>query len=128
MADNHLYYGDNLDILRHTTPVYIPAESVDLIYLDPPFNSNADYNVLFAEKDGKQAAAQIRAGSSCERCPMSSSMTRRVTRSGGMALRCCCSNAARRSQPLLPSLTVETVGVKLPLGDNGTGVQSNGFR
>jgi site-specific DNA-methyltransferase (adenine-specific) len=57
MADNHLYYGDNLDILRR----YIKDESVDLIYLDPPFNSNANYNVLFAEKDGKRSAAQIQA-------------------------------------------------------------------
>ena len=54
---NTLYYGDNLDILRR----YIPDESVDLIYLDPPFNSNADYNVLFPEKDGTQAHAQIKA-------------------------------------------------------------------
>src|SRR5215210_4537182 len=54
---NTLYYGDNLDILRR----YIDDESVDLIYLDPPFNSNADYNVLFAEKDGTQAHAQITA-------------------------------------------------------------------
>ncbi len=57
MAENTLYYGDNLDILRR----YIEDESVDLIYLDPPFNSNADYNVLFAEKDGTQAHAQIKA-------------------------------------------------------------------
>jgi site-specific DNA-methyltransferase (adenine-specific) len=56
-APNTLYYGDNLDILRR----YIDDESVDLIYLDPPFNSNADYNVLFAEKDGAQAHAQIKA-------------------------------------------------------------------
>ena len=54
---NHLYYGDNLDVLRR----YIPDESVDLVYLDPPFNSNANYNVLFAERDGTQAAAQIMA-------------------------------------------------------------------
>src|SRR5205085_8214954 len=54
---NTLYYGDNLDILRR----YVDDESVDLIYLDPPFNSNADYNVLFAEKDGSQAHAQITA-------------------------------------------------------------------
>jgi site-specific DNA-methyltransferase (adenine-specific) len=54
---NTLYYGDNLDILRR----YIEDESIDLIYLDPPFNSNADYNVLFAEKDGTQAHAQIKA-------------------------------------------------------------------
>jgi site-specific DNA-methyltransferase (adenine-specific) len=56
-SGNTLYYGDNLDILRR----YLDDESVDLIYLDPPFNSNADYNVLFAEKDGTQAPAQIRA-------------------------------------------------------------------
>ena len=39
-ATNVLYYGDNLDILRR----YIPDATVDLIYLDPPFNSNRDYN------------------------------------------------------------------------------------
>ena len=54
---NTLYYGDNLDILRR----HVADESVDLIYLDPPFNSNADYNVLFAERDGTEAAAQIKA-------------------------------------------------------------------
>jgi len=42
---NRLYYGDNLDILRE----HIPDESVDLIYLDPPFNSKRSYNVLFDE-------------------------------------------------------------------------------
>jgi DNA modification methylase len=54
---NILYYGDNLDVLRR----HVKDESVDLIYLDPPFKSNQDYNVLFAEKDGTQAAAQIKA-------------------------------------------------------------------
>ena len=54
---NRLYYGDNLDILRQ----YISDESVDLIYLDPPFNSNATYNVLFGHQDGTRAAAQIKA-------------------------------------------------------------------
>ena len=54
---NQLYYGDNLDILRR----YVPDDSVDLIYLDPPFNSNATYNVLFAEHNGSQSAAQIKA-------------------------------------------------------------------
>lgn len=54
---NTLYYGDNLDILRR----YIPDESVDLIYLDPPFNSNRSYNVLFKEESGKSAEAQITA-------------------------------------------------------------------
>ena len=54
---NQLYYGDNLDILRR----YIQDETVDLVYLDPPFNSNATYNVLFAEHNGTKAAAQIQA-------------------------------------------------------------------
>jgi len=54
---NQLYYGDNLDVLRR----HIPDASVDLVYLDPPFNSNASYNVLFAERDGTQAASQIKA-------------------------------------------------------------------
>jgi DNA modification methylase len=57
MPDNKLYYGDNLEVLRE----HIKDESVDLIYLDPPFNSRQDYNVLFAEKDGTKAAAQIMA-------------------------------------------------------------------
>ena len=54
---NRLYFGDNLDILRN----HVPDASVDLIYLDPPFNSNASYNVLFQEKTGQQSAAQITA-------------------------------------------------------------------
>jgi len=57
MSGNILYFGDNLDILRK----HIKDESVDLIYLDPPFNSNATYNILFAEQDGSRAAAQIKA-------------------------------------------------------------------
>lgn len=57
MAENKLYYGDNLDILRR----YVDDEIVDLVYLDPPFKSNQDYNVLFAEQDGSRSAAQIRA-------------------------------------------------------------------
>ncbi len=57
MPDNTLYFGDNLDVLLQ----HIKSESVDLVYLDPPFNSNADYNVLFAEQDGSRAAAQIKA-------------------------------------------------------------------
>ena len=54
---NKLYFGDNLNILRE----YVSDESVDLIYLDPPFNSNSTYNVLFQEKSGEQSAAQITA-------------------------------------------------------------------
>jgi site-specific DNA-methyltransferase (adenine-specific) len=55
---NQLFFGDNLEILRSGR---IPVGSVDLIYLDPPFNSNATYNVLFAEKSGEKSAAQITA-------------------------------------------------------------------
>jgi len=57
LPDKALYYGDNLDVLRK----YIPDESIDLIYLDPPFNSKADYNVIFREPKGQGAQAQITA-------------------------------------------------------------------
>ncbi len=60
MQTNVLYYGDNLDILRHDPP-YIPPESIDLIYLDPPFNSNAAYNVIFKDESGQRSDAQITA-------------------------------------------------------------------
>lgn len=53
---NRLYYGDNLDVLRR----HIKDETVDLVYLDPPFKSNQDYNVLFKEKDGTAAASSSR--------------------------------------------------------------------
>ena len=53
---NVLYYGDNLEVLRR----YIADESVDLVYLDPPFKSEQDYNVLFADQHGSRLAAQIR--------------------------------------------------------------------
>jgi len=55
--ENTLYYGDNLDVLRR----YVPDESVDLVYLDPPFNSAQDYNVLFQEQNGTRSSAQIKA-------------------------------------------------------------------
>ncbi len=54
---NQLYFGDNLEVLRK----HIPVDSIDLIYLDPPFNSNATYNMLFKEPSGEQSAAQIAA-------------------------------------------------------------------
>ena len=54
---NTLYYGDNLPILRD----YFAAESVDLIYLDPPFNSDRDYFVIFKDKHGQDSEAQIAA-------------------------------------------------------------------
>jgi len=58
MSDkNRLYFGDNLDVLGR----YVADESVDLVYLDPPFNSNATYNVLFKEHNGAEAASQIKA-------------------------------------------------------------------
>ena len=53
---NTLHYGDNLDVLRR----HIADESVDLVYLVLPFNSDQNYNVMFAERDGTQSAAQIR--------------------------------------------------------------------
>jgi DNA modification methylase len=63
MADlpdkNLLCYGDNLGFL--SDPTFLPDESVDLIYLDPPFNSQQDYNVLFKEAAGTPEAAQIKA-------------------------------------------------------------------
>jgi site-specific DNA-methyltransferase (adenine-specific) len=55
MKTNALYYGDNLDILRR----YVPADSIDLVYLDPPFNSNADYNVIFKDESGRKSDAQL---------------------------------------------------------------------
>ena len=55
MQTNVLYYGDNLDILRR----YLPDASVDLIYLDPPFNSNRDYNVIFRDESGNRSDAQL---------------------------------------------------------------------
>ena len=57
ITENTLFYGDNLPILRE----YIPDESIDLIYLDPPFNSNRTYNVLFKQESGAESEAQIAA-------------------------------------------------------------------
>ncbi|HUT02648.1 MAG TPA: site-specific DNA-methyltransferase [bacterium] len=54
---NVLYYGDNLEVLR----LHVKDESVDLIYLDPPFKSDQNYNVLFAERNGTRSPAQIKA-------------------------------------------------------------------
>ncbi len=57
ITENTLFYGDNLPILRE----HIPDESVDLVYLDPPFNSNRSYNVLFKDETGHESDAQIMA-------------------------------------------------------------------
>lgn len=56
-STNTLYYGDNLAILRE----YIPDEAVDLVYLDPPFNSSRNYNVLFKDERGVDSESQIAA-------------------------------------------------------------------
>jgi site-specific DNA-methyltransferase (adenine-specific) len=57
ITTNTLFYGDNLDILRE----YIADESIDLVYLDPPFNSSRNYNVLFRDESGQDSEAQITA-------------------------------------------------------------------
>jgi site-specific DNA-methyltransferase (adenine-specific) len=57
ITENTLFYGDNLKVLRE----YIVSESIDLIYLDPPFNSNRNYNVLFKDESGSESEAQITA-------------------------------------------------------------------
>jgi site-specific DNA-methyltransferase (adenine-specific) len=57
MPSNTLYYGDNLEVMRK----YLPDECIDLVYLDPPFNSNRDYNLLFREQSGEPAQGQIKA-------------------------------------------------------------------
>jgi site-specific DNA-methyltransferase (adenine-specific) len=56
-----LYFGDNLSVLRD----YIAADSIDLVYLDPPFNSQQDYNVLFKERDLTSSSAQLKAFEDC---------------------------------------------------------------
>ncbi len=53
-SGNVLFYGDNLDVLRR----HVPDESVDLVYLGPPFNSNADYNLLFAHKGFRRSGTK----------------------------------------------------------------------
>jgi site-specific DNA-methyltransferase (adenine-specific) len=55
LATNLLSYGDNLDILRR----YLPDAAVDLVSLDPPFNSNRDYNVIFRDESGNATDAQL---------------------------------------------------------------------
>ncbi len=59
MKTNVLYFGDNLEILRNRE--YFPDGCVDLVYLDPPFNSKKDYNILFKENGGVESEAQIKA-------------------------------------------------------------------
>lgn len=57
LSRGRLFFGDNLEVIRR----HIADESVDLVYLDPPFNSNRNYNVLFRQRDGRKAAGQVKA-------------------------------------------------------------------
>lgn len=63
MPKNQLFYGDNLDVLRR----HISDQSVDLVYIDPPFNSRQDYDVLFAEKSGERASSHGTDGRGCRK-------------------------------------------------------------
>src|SRR6266568_995236 len=66
---NRLYFGDNLEWLRDSRE--FPDASVDLVYLDPPFNSNTDYNVLFREPSGAESHAQFHAFTDANACASS---------------------------------------------------------
>jgi site-specific DNA-methyltransferase (adenine-specific) len=80
---NKLYYGDNLDVLR----ARVCDESVDLIYLDPPFNSNASYNILFKSPTGAGADASIEAfDDTWSWGPAASAALMDITESGNHAL------------------------------------------
>lgn len=82
-AGNRLYYGDNLDVLRE----HVASESVDLIYLDPPFNSNASYNILFRSPNGNGADASIEAfDDTWSWGPAASAALMDITESGNHAL------------------------------------------
>lgn len=77
---NHLYYGDNREILQE----HIDDESVDMVYLDPPFNSQRDFNVIFEEQDGKRAPAQVQAFEDSWRWDQKSARTyHKVVQEGG---------------------------------------------
>ncbi len=82
MDTNLLYYGDNLEVLRR----YVSDASVDLVYIDPPFNSNAGYNVLFAEQDGSRSAAQIEAFGDTWRWDQAAARAYQETVQGGGAV------------------------------------------
>ena len=80
---NRLYYGDNLDVLRE----HVPDASVDLVYLDPPFNSNASYNILFKSPAGGGTDASIESfGDTFEWGPSASSALMDINQSGNHKL------------------------------------------
>lgn len=77
---NKLFYGDNLEVLRE----HIKDETVDLVYLDPPFQSGKDYNILFKEQDGKRSSSQVKAFTDTWRWDTSSARAyEEVIESGG---------------------------------------------
>lgn len=83
---NKLYYGDNLEVLRT-----FPDECVDLIYLDPPFNSNASYSILFKSPEGQGADAQIEAfNDTWTWGPAANDALMDITQSGNHALHTWC--------------------------------------
>ena len=79
MEKNCLYYGDNLTVLRE----HIKDESVDLIYLDPPFNTRQDYNVLFAERDGTDRLPALRRRRTFKKVPKSRQVAEEQMQLGG---------------------------------------------
>jgi adenine specific DNA methylase Mod len=86
---NRLFYRDNLPVLRES----IASESVDRLYLDPPFKSNQDYNVLFGDRHGTRAAAQIEAFENTWQWDNAAARAR-TKRSWRPAARCRCSYEA----------------------------------
>ncbi|MBM4284011.1 MAG: site-specific DNA-methyltransferase [Deltaproteobacteria bacterium] len=80
MDQNLLYYGDNLEVLK----LHVKEDSVDLIYLDPPFKSNQKYNVLFTEQNGTRSKAQIKAFEDTWRWDEGSALAfRKIVETGG---------------------------------------------
>ena len=82
METNSLYFGDNLEVLRQ-----FPPDSVDLIYLDPPFNSNRDYNAIFRDETGTAPPAQIKAFSDTWKWHMAVDAYQEMVERGGQVSR-----------------------------------------
>ena len=82
LGTNLLYWGDNLPILRE-----FPPDCIDLIYLDPPFNSKRDYNVIFRDETGAAPPAQIKAFSDTWKWHMAVDAYKEVIAQGGMVSR-----------------------------------------
>ena len=108
---NTLFYGDNLPILRE----HIPDESIDLVYLDPPFNSNRSYNVLFKDERGEEAAIGVFVTLE----PPSNEMITEAVSAGYFQ-----SKAWQKDYPRIQILTVEDLlagkGIDMPPSAYGT--------